>query len=710
MTTAPEPEPKAYDINDDFRRAPPVRREAHVVVPKTSALSPGSMFDIHLQAESEKRAEERALKIQRKAARDKKRAEKEEKAKAAGEEPREPKPKKGRKERTAEEKIDDEKHSARREAEKARADKFLLTGCEHSHALDGQICGEDVVDFAEVLEITDEHGEVRETFLRTDIHPMFRHFNSIMPRAHRLKVGRDKGFVKTYSRKVLSLVQPYITQGANGMYGCIIVELDSTWPEVKVLLRALQKRLPQHMMPNFVVSRGKDGRPDRPHLVWMLASPVYWNPPRVVECKSGRKLNFGDPRCVEGSPLHSSWLLLRRINLGLTKLLVEIGADPAQTNVHKFKNPLSIHSSTVVSNGENLHYLSVLDGIPGLKDIPGLDMDVRFGEVQAAVEAKNNEPSVVSQPEFVACRAETSRVLAQAMASRDPEYLNARQNKVDLEAWIVKKTMPKITQAWGNSIKVQKLVRSSAKRFATTHDPRRAGTGSKAANTSSGQPTTTKKKAYPARGRYRNLGAAVPPVNAGGVRMSWLAREARMKKLQGISGAQSASIRHAKSMWEAKKHLAEWQVAGVTMEKTALIKRLAAEGILGKSAGYAHWNELAAFVAKNSASVLYCKKGPGSSFSSTPKSSSSRPSYVNDAPRSGDPDINRPEPAAEGPPDPPRQTDDRASASNGRQNHEPPQHRFHIVEASNVGENPASHQPIYIVVRNAALSDYAQAA
>jgi hypothetical protein len=45
------------------------------------------------------------------------------------------------------------------------------------------------------------------------------------------------------------------------------------------------------------------------------------------------------------------------------------------------------------------------------------------------------------------------------------------------------------------------------------------------------------------------------------------------------------AIRHAKSMWEAKKHLAEWQTAGMVMEKTTTIKRLAAEGILSKSAG-----------------------------------------------------------------------------------------------------------------------------
>ncbi|MDO9441175.1 MAG: hypothetical protein Q7T73_09825, partial [Beijerinckiaceae bacterium] len=211
-TTDPDPEPaQPYDIDKDFRRAPPVHREAHVILPEWSEIDHDSIFGIHLRASAEKPAEEKALANKRKAARDQRKADK---AAASGETV-EPKAKKPKKPRTAEQTLDDEKHRARVLTENAMADDFLEHGFTHVHNRDGQVCGEDVADFSEILEIMDENGEVKEVFLRSETHDMFKQFVAYLPKAYKLKCGRDKGYVKTFSRKVLSAMQSYVTMGTN---------------------------------------------------------------------------------------------------------------------------------------------------------------------------------------------------------------------------------------------------------------------------------------------------------------------------------------------------------------------------------------------------------------------------------------------------------------------------------------------------------------
>ncbi|MDO9442669.1 MAG: hypothetical protein Q7T73_17415, partial [Beijerinckiaceae bacterium] len=482
-----------------------------------------------------------------------------------------------------------------------------------------------------------------------------------------------------------------VTMGTNGMYTCIVKELDTDWKGVEQIRRRLAKLLPPEMMPHFVVARWINGQLSRPHLIWMLRSPVYWNPPRTVTYKTGRTAQFGDPTHVEGSKAHKAKKLLDRVNLGLTKLLLECGADPAQTNCAKMKNPLSPHMSVGVLNGDNLTDLRAF------RSIKGFDMAAKFSDLNADAEALNNVRPLVSQPLFHATVLQTTFELNKAKAGKDVDYVIACRDKSDLEQWIYDKVFPTIFQEWGNFRSVERMVRSRAKRFATTHKP--------------GALVPKPGKADVARGRYRHLAPEnMTAENAAGVELTRQAREAIEKTMKAFGGRIVAKQRHAKTMWEVGKFLVAWRNAGMPMEKTAVIKRLADENILGKSASYARWDEIAAIVAGDSATLHTCKKAADSSFRSSSRKSYHGPHQDSEAPASGDPANNQSDPGADRPSEPPHQTDDRTSASDGREEHAPQRRGFRIVEGSNVGENPAQHQPIFIVVRNAAEFDYAHAA
>jgi hypothetical protein len=741
-TTDPDPEPKPDPNADprgkDFRCAPivPVRRQARVIVPVKSKCGPGSMFAVQMDAYHEKPAEDRAV-LNRKAFARKAEAEEKEAERIKRENVRiemaalrgivllpkpkkEKKAKKPKKEKTRQETLDDERMQKHFFEGLDLAIQHFTHGFTHEHARDGQACGEIIADFSEVLEIQHEDGVVEEVYKRTQVHPFFAYFNSIMPRAHNLLVGRDKGLVKRMACKGLAQFQPYTTQGTNGIYGVLAVELDGDYEAFKTLCGRLSKILPPEMMPTFAVGRWVDdvwidgvegvsvyGKLARPHIEWALAEPVYWNPVRMITYKSGRTIQIGEPTHVEGSSFHKAKLLMERVGRGLTKLLLDLGADPAQTNKDKFKNPLSTYMSVAVINGDNLHRLQ------DFRKIPGFDMDVQFGDLQAdaeaKAEAKGTAPSLVSQPEFVDTVRETSFVLNNARQYSDQSYLKARSDKVDLERWIIERTMPEISRKWGNSRKVQRLVRGSAKRFATTHDPVSSRPGA-APEPVEGQPKNKRVR----RGRFRKHHANVPPVNPDGVRMTWTAREARMRKLQGMAGTETSTIRHGQTMWEVGKHLMVWRSQGMVMNKTAIIKRLDAEKILCDSTAYKRWDEVEAILRKgagqDSAAVLSCKRGVVTSLFSSPLPSSKTaypdPSSASDAPLSGATAHEKPDPAAAGPVDEPHKSDDRAVGSDGTAEHEPPRDGTRTV--TNIGEGRG--QSVYMFIKNVAWTDFAQAA
>lgn len=201
-----------------------------------------------------------------------------------------------------------------------------------------------------------------EGVLRSHLDPSLARVAALYPTAEsgNLRAGHDKTALLTTTCKLFALDAPYVELNRK-MAGCLVVELDSVL-RIEEFRASLLEILGPYRMPNLIVGRiSKSGFMVRPHLIWILKTPVWYEPYKEwTDADTGEVRSSGREDC-KTKPIAK----FHAVQRGLTQLLLPLGADPACWNVWKPKNPLSLFWTTVVANGDCWHDLGDFDQIKG---------------------------------------------------------------------------------------------------------------------------------------------------------------------------------------------------------------------------------------------------------------------------------------------------------------------------------------------------------
>ncbi|TIS53798.1 MAG: hypothetical protein E5W91_29530 [Mesorhizobium sp.] len=164
-----------------------------------------------------------------------------------------------------------------------------------------------------------------------------RYFVSCVPKRGRLRASMDKATLAAQARsKLLSLDYPWIEANKKVM-SVIRIDCDRVFDSPGQCIAELRElvghRIPclPHLVTGDLLS---DGRYSRPHFYFLLPQGhAVWNDPADKRCRM------------------DIVRLFRAVSLGLTKALLELGADPcAPTLTLRGKNPLSPYWHTLCPN------------------------------------------------------------------------------------------------------------------------------------------------------------------------------------------------------------------------------------------------------------------------------------------------------------------------------------------------------------------------
>jgi hypothetical protein len=227
-----------------------------------------------------------------------------------------------------------------------------------------------------------------------------RYFVSCVPRRGRLRGSMDKATLAVQARsKLLSLDYPWI-EANKQMLSVIRIDCDRVFDSPEHCLAELRELVGHKIpcLPHLVTGDLlPDGRYSRPHMYFLLPQGhAVWNEPT-------------DPRCRM-----SIVKMFQAVSLGLTKALLDLGADPcAPTLTLRGKNPLSPYWHTLTPN----------DGCwPTLSDYAGwVEMCVSreiLVRQAAAIQAENGIEG--SNSYFNGLRKEAFRLLREWHFSSDP--------------------------------------------------------------------------------------------------------------------------------------------------------------------------------------------------------------------------------------------------------------------------------------------------
>lgn len=203
---------------------------------------------------------------------------------------------------------------------------------------------------------------------------MISYFVSTLPA--QIRVGVDKTFVEPHWSKQQGLLYPYV-EGDARFCRWIFKDLDGAiFRSPEQFVNALAEILVlddrfkdgpvvKNMLPNLVTGHmHADGTFEGGHLIWLLepSAHVWTDLPREILDENNKLVKAGDPRC-RMAPINK----LGKVRASLCKLLLELGADPGQTNWRKPKAPTSPFISVIVANEENLFEL---DDFTKIKNYP----------------------------------------------------------------------------------------------------------------------------------------------------------------------------------------------------------------------------------------------------------------------------------------------------------------------------------------------------
>jgi hypothetical protein len=259
--------------------------------------------------------------------------------------------------------------------------------------------------------------------------PSLAHFARATPRQRELLVGDDKTAVGHCKSKALGLTARYVTIDRRRLM-VLIVELDTCWRTADLLRRALLTKLEPEMMPNLVVGRtDPDGWIQRPHLIWCLKSAVWNDVHRTIMTADGAEITFGDTRCRQ-APIDFYFGVQR----GLVDALIDLGADPGQTNVFKTKNPLSPRWSTFLFNDDKFYALGDFLAIKGFDTHPS-DESMRRRATAVRVALKHGVSQNLSSSVWNSVGAILEPIVRRELSLRSPEFIAAGVSESRLAAW-----------------------------------------------------------------------------------------------------------------------------------------------------------------------------------------------------------------------------------------------------------------------------------
>jgi hypothetical protein len=266
-----------------------------------------------------------------------------------------------------------------------------------------------------------------------------------------LRAGNDKEVLLSTTCKLFALDAPYVELNRK-MAGCIVVELDSVL-RVEEFREALLALLGPHRMPNLIVGRiTASGFMSRPHLIWILRTPVWYEPYKEWTDDTGEVHSSGNKRC-KTKPIAK----FHAVQRALTQLLLPLGADPACWNIWKPKCPLSPFWTTVVANDDCWHDLDEFDQIKGWpREVDEHAMAKTAAKMRA--EATGATPTA-SNLAWKTVGHEIVRLSRLQLSARDPDFIAASQSTPALAAWFDEQARPVVEAELGRSDALDRILK-----------------------------------------------------------------------------------------------------------------------------------------------------------------------------------------------------------------------------------------------------------
>jgi len=388
-----------------------------------------------------------------------------------------------------------------------------------------------------------------------------------------LRAGYDKEALYDSTCKLFALDAPYVELNRK-IAGCIIVELDSVLRIEEFRLKLLEILGPDRM-PNLMVGRiTAAGFLSRPHLIWILKNPVWYEHYQEwTDSKTGEIQSAGDKRC-KLKPIKK----YNHVQRGLTQLLLPLGADPACHNIWKPKGPLSPFWTTIIANDDIWHDLGDFEQIKGWPE----RVDEHALE-EAAATMRADATGAMPTPSNLAWKVigHVIEPLARLqLGVRDQDFITAGKQGVGaLAAWFDQHVRPSVERELGPSDGLDRIM-SRRCDFAARYcldklkKPRRKG-----------------------RGRDRDL-----------ILASMTTKQRRKQSCD-----RTGEHRHDVMMCRLKEEIKVGMMVG-SIDKAAFLKRIA---LVSKSAAYEHWDEACASLGIEFRDGAYRKKAKPTTCNNT---------------------------------------------------------------------------------------------
>jgi hypothetical protein len=259
----------------------------------------------------------------------------------------------------------------------------------------------------------------------------------------RLPKNAEYGYDKTWILKskdtgiepIFLRDAPYLTIGYWTVRGQIAVDLDTVWPDLKTLRKALRKALGPHLFPNIIVYRlNAKGEIENPHLIWIL-------PPgsEVGVCGKSRS-----------RPIRTYNMVQR----ALVSHLIPLGADAGYLNVGKTKNPLSPYWSIACSDES---FCTLEDFIERLPTVNTNEKEMR--RRMAKVRGVKVEDLKGSMPDWKALTDIFQQEYTAGFRSRCEEFKAARESESAFRAWAEKHVTPRALSEIADNFDVRRMLK-----------------------------------------------------------------------------------------------------------------------------------------------------------------------------------------------------------------------------------------------------------
>jgi len=336
------------------------------------------------------------------------------------------------------------------------------------------------------------------------------------------------------------------------------VETDGVWPSAATFRAKLLEKLGPKMMPNLMVGRySKNGEFVRPHLIWILKTPVYnnafheWTDPDTGEVKW-----VGNQNCST-----KAIAKFHAVQRSLVSMLVDVGADPACHNIWKPKCPLSPLWSTLITNDDHWAQLDEFRHIPGYPKRAPDEYDM----AKLATEMRENAAGtdqVTSNVIWNTTKSTIDQLMSRARRGMDLEFRRASQQGTDaLAAYIENTVLPELVGVFGEIDALDRILRRQSL-FSAAYYRRMERKRCAEIRVKTNEDGIKVKKII-WRGRDSGFMSLIPGIDADvdADRRKVIEAEIREEQLEArltVAGQRSAAHVSANKYWEVSKSIVVW--------------------------------------------------------------------------------------------------------------------------------------------------------